>query len=81
MPGVSRRKLFDKPLGGAMATPIEIARKVDAMWSDPAERERVLAEHMKTPSNQPLLDTRGPQRPARSRAAMFGRIASKPLLW
>ena len=25
------------------ATPREIARKVDAMWNDPAERERVLA--------------------------------------
>jgi len=26
------------------ATPSEIARKVDAMWNDPAERARVLAE-------------------------------------
>ena len=27
-----------------MATPGEVSRKVDAMWSDPAERMRVLAE-------------------------------------
>jgi len=27
-----------------MATPREVKRKVDAMWNDPVERERVLAE-------------------------------------